>query len=257
MAAMILHVSESGEGQPLVLLHGLFGAARNLGVLIRALSPFYRVMAMDLRNHGESPHDPQMDYASMADDVAQTLAAMGLTNVRLCGHSMGGKTAMMVALSRPDLVSHLAVMDIGPVTYGHNYAHFVTAMQAIPLGPSLTRAQAEQILSSVVKEAPLRAFLLNNLVLGAQPYWRIGLDEIGANMGNLFRWDDPPNMRPFAGPTLFLCGAQSDYVMPSAKPAIMQRFPQANITYVPNAAHWLHADQPELVTAALKDFFAL
>ena len=253
---MILHVSESGEGQPLVLLHGLFGAARNLGVLVRALSPLYRVIAMDLRNHGESPHDPQMDYASMAGDVAQTLETMGHTNIRLCGHSMGGKTAMMLALSRPDLVSHLAVMDIAPVTYGHNYAHFVTAMQAIPLEASLTRAQAEQTLATVVKEAPLRAFLLNNLVLGAQPYWRIGLDEIGANMGSLFRWDDPANMKPFAQPTLFLCGAQSDYVMPSAKPAIIQRFPQANITYVPNAAHWLHADQPELVCTALKAFFA-
>lgn len=253
---MKLHIYESGEGEPLVLLHGLFGTGRNLGVLIRALSPFYRVLAMDLRNHGESPHDPEMDYAVMAADVAETLAQKKLTSVRLCGHSMGGKTAMMLALKWPELVSHLAVMDIAPVTYGHNYAHFVTAMQAIPLTPTLTRAQAEQTLARVVKEAPLRAFLLNNLVLGAAPYWRMGLDEIGANMGNLFRWDDPPHVVPYAGPTLFLCGAQSDYVMPSAKPSIMQRFPQACISYVPNAAHWLHADQPELVTTALKEFFA-
>lgn len=162
---------------------------------------------------------------------------------------------MMLALKWPELVSHLAVMDIAPVTYGHNYAHFVSAMQAVELTPALTRAQAEQTLATVVKEAPLRAFLLNNLVLGAAPHWRMGLDEIGANMGNLFRWDDPPQIVPYTGPTLFLCGAQSDYVMPSAKPAIMQRFPQARITYVPNAAHWLHADQPAMVTTALKEFF--
>lgn len=254
---MILHSAESGAGAPVVLLHGLFGAARNLGVLTRALSPFYHVIALDLRNHGDSPHDPHMDYAVMAQDVADTLAHLGLSHVRLCGHSMGGKAAMMLALTRPDIVSHLAVMDIAPVSYQHNYLDLAKAMMDIPLSPQLTRAEAEQVLARVVKEPPMRAFLLNNLVLGAQPRWRVGLSEISANMENLFRWDDPDHMLPFKGPTLFLCGAASDYVKAAAIPEISQRFPQARIEYVADAAHWLHADKPEIVVAALLEFFAL
>lgn len=253
---MILNVTEAGAGAPLVLLHGLFGAARNLGVLTRALSSSYRVIALDLRNHGDSPHDPRMDYAVMAQDVAETLAAMGLSRVRLCGHSMGGKTAMMLALSRPDLVDHLAVMDIAPVCYPHDYADLAQAMLAIPLSPHLTRAEAERGLVAVAKEAPMRAFLLNNLVLGAQPHWRVGLQEISANMENLFRWDDPPGARLYNGPALFLCGGASNYVTVASEPAIRQRFPQARIEFIANASHWLHADKPEIVITALREFFA-
>lgn len=253
---MILHSTESGTGAPVVLLHGLFGAARNLGVLTRALSAFYRVIAMDLRNHGDSAHDPRMDYAVMAQDVADTLAHLGLSRVRLCGHSMGGKTAMMLALTKPEMISHLAVMDIAPVSYQHNYIDLAQAMLDIPLSPDLTRARAEQFLARVVKEPSMRAFLLNNLVLGAQPRWRVGLPEIRENMENLFRWDDPADMSPYAGPTLFLCGAASNYVTAAATPIIKERFKQARIEYIADAAHWLHADKPEIVVSALREFFA-
>ncbi len=256
MNPMILNVSEAGEGSPLVLLHGLFGAARNLGVLTRALSSSFRVFALDLRNHGDSPRGEVMDYATMAADVAETLADLGLPQIRLCGHSMGGKTAMMLALSRQDLVERLAVMDIAPVSYRHDYTSFVEAMRAIPLIPSLTRGAADQALAASVKAAPMRAFLLNNLVLGAAPRWRVGLDEIGANMEKLFRWDDPPGTQPYAGPSLFLCGADSEYVTPSAEPAILQRFPRARIERVAGASHWLHAEKPEQVIASLREFFA-
>lgn len=254
MKPMILNVSEAGEGPPLVLLHGLFGAARNLGVLTRALSSSFRVLALDLRNHGDSPRGDVMNYASMAADVAETLAHLDLSQTRLCGHSMGGKTAMMLALARPDLVERLAVMDIAPVSYQHDYSAFVAAMKSIPLTPSLTRAQAEQALAASVKAAPMRAFLLNNLVLGSAPRWRVGLDEIGDNMANLFRWDDPPGAQPYAGRSLFLCGAESDYVKPSAEPVILARFPHARIEHVAGASHWLHADKPEQVIASLREF---
>ena len=256
MNPMILNVSEAGEGPPLVLLHGLFGAARNLGLLSRALSSSFHVLALDQRNHGESPRGEHMDYAIMAEDVAQTLEHLGLSEVRLCGHSMGGKTAMMLALSRPGMVKRLAVMDIAPVSYPHDYSGYVEAMRAIALTPSLTRGEADLALSASVKAAPMRAFLLNNLVLGPAPRWRVGLDEISANMANLFRWDDPPGVRPYGGPALFLCGADSDYVKQSAEPAIWQRFPQARVERVQGASHWLHADKPEQVVGALRAFFA-
>ena len=251
---MILNMLEAGEGPPLVLLHGLFGTARNLGVLSRGLSSSFRVLAFDQRNHGESPHGEAMDYATMAADVAETLAQLGVRRARFCGHSMGGKTAMMLALAKPSLVEKLAVMDIAPVTYGHDYSDLVTAMQAVPLSPALTRGEADKAMAATVKEAPLRAFLLNNLVLGEAPHWRLGLDEISANMANLFRWDDPPGVEPFAGPALFLCGANSHFVKPAAEPEILQRFPQARIERVQGASHWLHAEKPEQVIAALREF---
>lgn len=253
---MILNTIEAGAGSPLVLLHGLFGTARNLGVLTRALAPSYRVIAMDLRNHGDSPHDPEMDYGVMARDVAETMAHLGVARARLCGHSMGGKTAMMLALARPDMVDHLAVMDIAPIPYQHSYDDLTRAMLDIPLSPRLTRAEAEQSLARAVKEAPMRAFLLNNLVLGDQPHWRVGLHEISMNMPNMFRWDDPPGTSAYKGPVLFLCGAKSDYVTPAAEPAIKQRFPHAKVEYIADAAHWLHADKPENVVTALREFFA-
>lgn len=253
---MILNFNEAGTGQPLVLLHGLFGAARNLGVLTRALASSYRVIAMDLRNHGGSPHDQHMDYALMAQDVADTLAHLGISKTRLCGHSMGGKTAMMLALTRPDMIDHLAIMDIAPVSYAHTHKDLALAMLRIPLTPQLTRADAEQALAEVVKEAPMRAFLLNNLALGEQPHWRLGLDEISAAMPNLFCWDDPPAMSAYLGPVLFLCGAKSDYVTSAYEPAIKARFPRAEVEYIADAAHWLHADKPEIVISALREFFA-
>ncbi|WP_298215455.1 alpha/beta fold hydrolase [Acidocella sp.] len=252
---MILNVIEAGSGPPLVLLHGLFGTARNLGVLSRALSTQFRVLAMDLRNHGHSPHAAKMSYRLMAEDVAETLAARGIARAAVVGHSMGGKTAMMLALTRPEMVTRLAVLDIAPLTYSHEYDDYVRAMLALPLTPGLTRGEADAALAKTVKAAPMRAFLLNNLVLGEAPHWRMGLREIADNMAELLRWDDPPGLRPYPAPALFLCGGDSDYVPPSAEPEILSRFPRAVIRRIPGAAHWLHADKPREVIAALREFF--
>lgn len=253
---MILNASVSGEGKPLVLLHGLFGAARNLGVLSRALAGQARVIALDLRNHGESPHGAAMDYLTMAADVAETLVAMGVARADVAGHSMGGKTAMALALARPEMVTRLAVLDVAPIIYHHDYDDYVRAMRAINLQPSLTRAAAEQALVPTVKAAPMRAFLLNNLVLGEHPRWRVGLEEIAAAMPEILGWTDPPGAKPFTGPALFLSGAESDYVGPEAEAPIRRLFPNAVLRRVAGAAHWLHADKPAEVIASLQEFFA-
>jgi pimeloyl-ACP methyl ester carboxylesterase len=252
---MKLNYTITGQGQPLVLVHGLFGAARNLGVLTRALSADFTVIAMDLRNHGESPHGADMRFPTMAEDVAETLAGLGLAHVGIAGHSLGGKTAMALALTHPELVERLCVMDIAPVTYDHDYDDFVSAMLSIELHPGLARAEAERALSPVVKAAPMRAFLLNNLALGEAPYWRVGLREIQAAMPDMLGWQDPVGAAPYPGPALFLAGAESDYVRPEYEAEIRQRFPAAVIRRVPGAAHWLHADKPADVIAALKEFF--
>ena len=250
---MILNSTELGEGPPLVLMHGLFGTARNLGAIARALSTQARVLSLDLRNHGESPHDPHMDYASMAADVAETMDAAGMSAARIVGHSMGGKVAMTLALTRPDQVEKLVVMDIAPVPYHHSYDGYVEAMKTIPLDNQVNRKQASEILSSSIPDPDLRVFLLSNLVLGDNPHWRFGLDEIGAAMTKLVDWTTP-DTAPYTGPALFLRGGNSDYVKPEAIPLIKKLFPEAEIQTIENAAHWIHAEQPKAVIAALQAF---
>jgi pimeloyl-ACP methyl ester carboxylesterase len=254
---MILNAAVTGDGAPLVLIHGLFGAARNLGILTRALSQGAKVVALDLRNHGDSPHGLPMDFATLAADVAETLSVMGIARARIVGHSLGGKTAMALALTRPEMVERLVVMDIAPITYDHDYEDYVDAMLAMPLAAQLTRGEADQMLAQTVKAAPMRAFLLNNLVLGAAPRWRVGLREIQAAMPDLLAWRALPQQKPFTGPTLFLRGAESSYVGPEAEAVIDELFPAAQRESIAGAAHWLHADKPREVIAALKAFLGL
>jgi pimeloyl-ACP methyl ester carboxylesterase len=251
---MILNSIETGAGPPVVLLHGLFGAAKNLGVIARGLSGQARVISLDLRNHGESPHAAGMDYAAMAADVAETMGALGLPAALVVGHSMGGKTAMSLALSRPAMVEKLVVMDIAPVAYRHGYDGYMAAMRAMKLTPALTRHEADAALAAAVPEAPMRSFLLNNLILGAAPRWRLGLAEIADAMPGLVGWEDPEGAAPYDGPALFLRGATSDYVRDSYWGAIVERFPEAAEKKIAAAGHWLHAEQPAAVIAALKEF---
>ena len=147
----------------------------------------------------------------------------------------------------------MKIARIAPVTYTHGYDAFAAAMQALPLSPSLTRSTADATLAAVIHEPNYRAFLLNNLVLGNAPRWRVGLDEIRAAMPEMLKWQDP-QCPPFPNPALFLRGGNSDYVRPSAHEKITALFPHATIKTIENAAHWLHADQPKPVVAALQEF---
>ena len=253
---MLLNVLETGEGPPVVLLHGLFGAARNFGAVQRALTPRFRVLALDARNHGTSPHAPDMRYATLATDVRDTLAARGVTRAAVIGHSMGGKTAMALALLWPDQVARLLVADIAPVPYRHGNTDVAAALRAIPLSSALTRAQAEAALAKAVPDAAVRAFLLQNLRLGAEAGWRIGLDDIAAAIPDLEGWETLAG--PYEGPALFVSGARSDYVLPEHRPAIRALFPESRFVSVKNAGHWLHADNPagflSVVDAFLHDW---
>lgn len=253
---MILNAQITGSGTPVVLLHGLFGAAANLGAVARPLSATHQVITMDLRNHGSSPHAAGMDYADMAQDVADTLRDAAVGPAAVIGHSMGGKVAMRLALDRPDIVSRLGVLDIAPVTYGPNFRGFAAAMQGLKLHAGLTRAQADADLAPDVPEAGIRAFLLQNLRFGAQPAWRIGLDAIATAMPAIEGWADTPDQPPFTGPALFLSGARSDYVRDEYRPAIRRLFPAARFVRVRDAGHWVHADAPVAVTDTLRAFLA-
>jgi pimeloyl-ACP methyl ester carboxylesterase len=251
---MRLACIERGEGPPVLLLHGLFGQARNLATLQARLAATHRVAAFDLRNHGASPHAPGMTYPTLAADVAETLHAIGMPCCAVIGHSMGGKVAMRLALDAPACVTRLLVADIAPVAYPGVFAAYAAAMRAIPLTPGLTRAQADAALARTIPDPGLRLFLLQGLQVGPSPAWRIGLAEIAAALPDLLDW--PPTDASYPGPTVFVAGAHSDYITEAAHPAIGALFPAAGFITVPDAGHWLHVDNPSGFLSAVQTFLA-
>jgi esterase len=250
-APMILNAIQAGQGRPVVLLHGLFGQSGNFGVVQKRLAAQCRVIALDLRNHGASPHATGMAYADMAADVLDTLRTLDAAPFTLVGHSMGGKVAMAVALAQPEAVSALVVSDIAPVAYPPGFRAFASAMQTMALVPGLTRAQADAALATTIEAAGVRGFLLQNLRLGADPGWKIGLDQIAAGLSAIEGWDIAGL---YPGPTLFVAGGRSDYIGPGHRPTIRALFPSARFITLKNAGHWVHADDPDGFVDVLTGF---
>jgi pimeloyl-ACP methyl ester carboxylesterase len=250
-----LDYGEDRPGRPLVVLHGLFGSARNWATLARRFAEDRPVICADLRNHGASPWAEAMDYPTLAADLAALIDRRGLDRPAVLGHSMGGKAAMRLALDRPDAVERLVVLDIAPVPYGDRHSAYVEAMRAVPVDRLSRRTEADAYLAEAVPEAPLRAFLLQNLVSsdGALA-WRINLAAIAAAMADLVAWPDPPAGRTFDGPTLVLRGGASDYVGEAGEAAIARLFPAATVETIPGAGHWAHAEQPDAVFRKVADF---
>lgn len=244
--AHIEHPAAEGErAPPLIVAHGLFGSARNFNTLGRRLARHRRVILLDMRNHGASPWAATMDYPSMAADIARAVERLAGGRAVVMGHSMGGKAAMVLALARPELLAGLAVIDIAPVAYGHDHAGVVAALRGLDLGRVRRRSEADPLLAPRIPEAELRAFLLQNLVLGeAGAAWRINLDAIAANMPHLVGFPEPPAGAHYGGPALFLHGTASPYVTPAMYPRIRALFPAAEIETIEGAGHWLHAERP-------------
>ena len=243
---MILRTVRMGTGSQVVLLHGLFGAASNWGRVQRRLAAEHTVLAMDARNHGASAHDPAFDYPTMAQDVAETLDAEGIGPAAVLGHSMGGKTAMALALQDPGRVTRLIVADIAPAAYAPHFRALAEAMLALPLRPGLTRAEASAALEAAAPEAGVRSFVLQNLRFGATPdqapAWRNGLQEIAAGLPAIEQWGVAGE---YPGPVLVLRGERSDYVLPEHRPLFRALFPDVRFATLRHAGHWLHADAPE------------
>lgn len=238
---------------PLLIVHGLFGSARNWGATARRLSAGRRVIVPDLRNHGESPWAASHRYADLAADLAEVLAAEeGPADI--LGHSMGGKAAMMLALSHPARVRRLIVADIAPVAYGHDQRQHIRAMRALPLDGVTMRGEADRRLAATTQDPALRAFLLQSLDLRAEggPRWRLNLDTLEAEMPHILGWPSPEGH--FNGPTLFLSGGESHYVLPAHRPTIAALFPAARFARIPGAGHWLHAEKPREFEAAVQVF---
>lgn len=256
MAVRLVAV-EYGEGPPLAILHGLFGSARNWAGIAQRLAAHRRVIALDLRNHGASPWADSMDYAVMAEDVRETLHALGCRRCALLGHSMGGKVAMLAALKNRDAVERLVVADIAPVEYAARHLPYVRAMRALDLASIRRRGEADAPLAPAIPDPAERAFLLQNLVFdGPTARWRLNLAAIERAMPALGGFPALPPGTAYDGPALFVAGGGSDYLGPEHEPATRRLFPNARIVRIANAGHWLHAEQPRAFLDAVEPFLA-
>jgi pimeloyl-ACP methyl ester carboxylesterase len=240
---------EAVDRPPLLIAHGLFGSARNWGVIARRLADARHVVAVDMRNHGDSPWDDVHDYPAMAADLAEVIDGQW----DVLGHSMGGKAAMVLALTHPEKVNRLVVADIAPVAYGHTQAHLVTAMERLDLAGIATRGDADRALAAEVEDAGVRAFLLQSLDV-REKRWRLNLEVLGREMPKILSFPDVEGR--FERPALFLSGANSSYVLPEHRDRIRALFPAARFAKIPGAGHWLHAEKPREFEAAVAAYLA-
>lgn len=256
-----LHHRITGEGKPLLLLHGLFGSLENLGGVNQRLQVEWQIHGLDLRNHGRSPHTDTMDYPAMAEDVVAYLDEQGLERASLLGHSMGGKTAMQVALSYPERVERLIVADIAPVTYHPRHDAILEGMKNLDLSTIHSRTDADRALQAYVEVPEVRMFLLKNLVRvpanGKEDNpdsfrWRLNLPVIDACYQNLA--DAPEGEGPFDGPVLFIKGSDSAYIQRKHHECINTLFPEARIEEIEGTDHWLHAEKPDEFARLCREF---
>ncbi|XP_018586006.1 sn-1-specific diacylglycerol lipase ABHD11 isoform X2 [Scleropages formosus] len=241
----------TGPGSPLVFLHGLFGSKSNFHSIAKSLvqRTGRKVLTVDARNHGNSTHSPLLTYEAMTNDLQHLLGQLHISKCVLIGHSMGGKVAMTTALLQPDLVERLVVVDISPAqtTTRTNFHAYIQAMKGVTIASNIPRSTARRLaedqLRDLVKERSVRQFLLTNLVEQNGHYaWRVNLEAIADHLDHIMSF--PKFNTTYNGPTLFLGGASSGYITSEDYPEIERLFPAAEIQYIPDASHWIHADKP-------------
>jgi pimeloyl-ACP methyl ester carboxylesterase len=267
-----LAVRTLGEAGPrVVFVHGLFGQGKNWTTIAKGLADSHRVTLIDLPNHGHSPWTDRVDYLDMVEMVATELEHLD-EPVTLVGHSMGGKVAMQLALRRPELLRALVVVDIAPVTYplaggrtddpdeeASPFAAFIAAMRALDLDRLRTRDDADAGLRAAVPSRMVRSFLLQSLVregLGTDGgwRWRLNLELLERDLGELRGFPAPPAGATFDGPVLWIAGANSSYVLDEDRPYMDALFPTTRLIRIKNAGHWVHSEQPGIFLEALRRF---
>ncbi len=252
---MSLNYTELGQGRPVIILHGLFGSARNWQGIARALADNYHVITPDLRNHGQSPHTDSMSYSEMANDVIAIADKLNLTEIIIVGHSMGGKVAMTAALTQPERFSALVVVDIAPVDYEHDFNRYIEAMLSLNLQTLKSRAQAETALAEVIDNISVIQLLLQNLIRSGDNFeWRINLEGIMANLDLIGQFPDTLKNNVCRLPAFFLGGSESDYLRSIYNTELFRYFPAAEITMINGAGHWPHAEKPNDFLKHLKSF---
>jgi pimeloyl-ACP methyl ester carboxylesterase len=267
-----LAVRTLGDAGPwVVFVHGLFGQGKNWTTIAKGLTDRHRVALVDLPNHGHSPWTDRVDYLDMAELLAEELEHLG-EPVVLVGHSMGGKVAMQLALRHPELLRALVVVDVSPSEYpvrggrtddpdeeASPFGDYIAAMRGLDLDALESRAQADEALAPAVPSRMVRSFLLQSLVregLGAGGgwRWRLNLEALERDLGELRGFPEPPPGATFDGPVLWIAGANSTYVLPEDRPRMDELFPGTRLVRIKNAGHWVHSEQPEIFTETLRRF---
>lgn len=257
MSVALHHIDTGGEGEPLVIIHGLFGSGDNWRSHLRHWQERYRVITLDLRNHGRSPHAPGMSYAAMAEDVRALLDRLEIDRAHLLGHSMGGKVAISLARLAPARTRSLILADIAPVTYEwHGHDSVFAALRSVEVGQPADRPAADALMAEHVSERAVRLFLATNLVRSDQGglCLRLGLDEIQAGYEDIIGL--PAGEGTFEGPTLVVRGSRSPYVSDERLPALHAMLPRAEIVTLSGAGHWLHAEQPAAFQDSVNEFLS-
>jgi pimeloyl-ACP methyl ester carboxylesterase len=241
---MKLFFRELGQGQPMIILHGIFGSSDNWLTQAKLFSAHYRVFLIDQRNHGQSPHDDAFDYPVMVADLLEFIDEHRLENPIIIGHSMGGKVAMNFAVAYPDKLEKLIVVDIAPRPYNLEHYVIIDGLKAVPIQQLASRNDADAALVPYVPEPDVRQFLLKNLQRKAEGgfSWKINLPVIDKNLSNIGL--DLQFEGTFEKPTLFIRGGKSKYVRDKDMARILEVFPMA-IMETLDTGHWVQAEKPK------------
>ncbi len=242
---MKLFFRKQGEGFPLIILHGLFGTADNWNTLGKSYGNFFTTYLVDQRNHGQSFHSDEWNYQVMVEDLKNLMDAEGIEKAHIMGHSMGGKTAMLFAITYPERVEKLIISDIAPRYYSPHHQQIIAGLKAVDLGTVQSRKEAEQALFSVIDDQGTGMFLLKNLYWKSegQLAWRFNLDAIVANINNV--GEEIPKNAHYSGETLFVRGGNSGYIKERDEEDIRRIFSNVHIVTIENAGHWVHAEKPQ------------
>jgi len=256
--AMQLNYKQLGEGKHIVLIHGLFGSLENLNMVAKSLSQHYCVTSIDVRNHGSSFHQQDMDYQVLAQDVINLLDMLSIEHCHILGHSMGGKIAMKIALSFPQRVNKLIVADIAPVKYPAHHLTIIEGLQAIDFSQVHKRKDADLQLAKYVTESGIRQFLLRNIALNEQGefQFKCNLHYIEQGYQQIMQTITGQTEQQFSGETLFIKGGNSDYILPEHQSAISLLFPRAKAKIIQGAGHWLHAEKPAAFNKIVENFLS-
>jgi pimeloyl-ACP methyl ester carboxylesterase len=254
---MELNYKKFGESGPVILiLHGFLGSLDNWQTVAGTLSEHHIVYTIDQRNHGRSPHADEIDYLLLSADITWFCTQHALQNVIVIGHSMGGKTAMMMALQNPDLVEQLVVVDIAPVKYAGGHEEILKAMETAPLNNAHNRQEIEESMKQYIPSFPVRQFIMKNISRNKDGTfsWKCNLDALVKNYPLLM--DFPAVDRQFAKRSAFIKGEHSDYITDENWISCKHFFPAAELYTVKGAGHWVHAENPEgfmqILSALLK-----
>ena len=253
---MRLHFRKYGKGEPLIILHGLFGSSDNWHTLARRWGESFQVFTLDQRNHGSSPHESAMDYSELVQDLHQFMAQERLDSVHIVGHSMGGKVGMLFASTFPDLVKSLTVLDIGIDRVEGKHEFILKALSSINPDEFSSREEIRGELQKLIGSLPIQQFLMKNILrrLDGTLSWKFNRDALLEHYDDLTMSLDL--IQPFIGSVLFLRGENSNYLEADISLEILQSFPLAQLKTIVGAGHWLHADNPDELFKQVLDFIS-